>query len=74
MNIPRPDMTFTCEMTLATEGQELVREMISQFPNACPECGFTHDSEMFRVVDGVHRCCSCNYALRQSDMFPSVLE
>lgn len=61
--------SISIELTLSDEGQRLAAKMFREHPSLCPQCSFTHPSDMFRR--GV--CQRCGYVLQESDYWPDEI-
>lgn len=56
------------------DGSDLFTELKQMFPDSCPECNYQDKKKTFiREDDGFH-CDSCNYVLKESDFYASVVE
>lgn len=68
------DMEIKFEAELTPEGREILLDMVKQFPDECPACGYSHPAHTWIRREGVMECYRCRYEPEDSDMWPSILE
>lgn len=58
---------------LLPSAKALLQEWLAPFPLSCPECGWHHKSDMFKLGSKGFACMKCGYILQESDMWPEII-